>query len=84
MGIFVRYERISQSSLAIFLKWLANKRLKAVGLPVLFSEEDFGKNPFSHLERISDIKGGNVKANFFDSTVTGYQMSSAVDGWGDI
>ena len=38
-----------------------------------------------HLEKIADTGGeGVLKANFFESTVTSYNQSSAVEGWEDI
>ena len=34
--------------------------------------------------RFADVEGsGEVKSNFFEGTVTAYNMSSAVDGWED-
>ncbi len=40
---------------------------------------------FLNLEKIADTEGeGNVKANFFESTVTSYNMSSVVSGWDKI
>ena len=65
-----------------YTKWLANERLKSLGLEPLYS--GFNKNPYKHLERFADTEGeGNVKSNFFEGTVTSYNMSSSIDGWED-
>ena len=71
---------ITEASTEAYTKWLANDRLQMIGLKPLYSE--FTENPYKHLEAIADTGGdGNVKANFFESTVTSYNMSSAMDGW---
>lgn len=62
-----------------YIKYLANTRLKAVGIEPLY---DNPKNPFKHLEKIADTsKDAHVKTNFFDATVTSYQMSSTLEEW---
>jgi ribonucleoside-diphosphate reductase beta chain len=62
-------------------KYLANIRLKAIGLEALYP--DCVKNPYQHLARFSDTKKeAHTKANFFESGVTSYVMSSGVEGWG--
>ena len=71
---------ITPHSTEQYVKFLANKRLKAIGLNELYP--DFQTNPYRHLEKIADTgSGGETKSNFFESTVTAYQMSSAVTGW---
>ena len=73
---------ITSQTTEAYTKWLANERLKSLGLEPLFS--DFNKNPYKHLERFADTEGeGNVKSNFFEGTVTSYNMSSSIDGWED-
>lgn len=63
-----------------YTKWLANERLKSIGLKPLYSEIE--KNPYKHLEKFADTEGeGNVKANFFEGSVTSYNMSSTIEGW---
>ncbi len=65
-----------------YTKWLANERLTSIGLKPLYPE--YTKNPYKHLEKFADTEGeGNVKSNFFEGTVTSYNMSSSVDGWDD-
>ena len=63
-----------------YTKYLANLRLKDLGLDPIF--EGFNDNPYSLLEKYADTAGnGNVKANFFEGTVTSYNMSSSISGW---
>ena len=53
-------------------------------LTPIYDVNIYGENPYQHLDTIADVGGaGNVKANFFESTVTSYNMSSAVRGWND-
>jgi len=74
---------ITKDSTEKYTKWLANQRLRSLGLKSLY--EGFEVNPYKHLEKIADTEGsGEVKANFFESTVTSYNQSSAIDGWEDI
>lgn len=66
-----------------YTKWLANERLKDLGLKPLYPE--FSENPYKNLEKFADTEGsGNVKANFFEGSVTSYNMSSIVEGWDEI
>jgi len=65
-----------------YVKYLADIRLKAIGLNALYGVE---LNPYKHLESIAAIdKNVNTKQNFFENTVTSYQMSTALDGWDDL
>jgi ribonucleoside-diphosphate reductase beta chain len=76
---------ITQSSTEQYTKYLANIRLKAIGLSPLYPDDIFKKSPYSHLEKFADTeKGGHTKANFFEATVTSYSMSSVVGGWDEI
>ena len=73
---------ITEESTEQYTKYLANIRLKAIGLNYLYDEEKFTKSPYDHLERFADTKSeGNTKANFFESGVTSYSMSSGIAGW---
>lgn len=70
---------ITKQSTEQYTEYLANARLKAIGLSPLYDKTE---NPYKHLERLSDTKSeGNTKANFFESTVTSYVMSSRLDNW---
>ena len=71
---------ISEKTTEEYTKWLANERLKGIGLQPLY--KGFDKNPYKQLERFADTDGdGNVKANFFEGSVTSYNMSSSIEGW---
>lgn len=74
---------ISESSIEQYTKFIANKRLKDIGLPILY--EGFEKNPYQQLENIADTNGaGSVKGNFFEANVSSYNQSSAIEGWDEI
>jgi ribonucleoside-diphosphate reductase beta chain len=76
---------ITTASTEHYTKYLANLRLKAIGLAPLYPEDKYNKSPYKHLERFSDTKKeGHTKANFFEAGVTSYVMSSGVSGWDEI
>ncbi len=76
---------VSEESTDRYTKWMANKRLQKLGEPILYTDEKYRNNPYKHLEKIADTEGeGDVKGNFFESTISAYQQSSAVDGWDEI
>jgi ribonucleoside-diphosphate reductase beta chain len=76
---------ITESSTEQYTKYLANSRLRAIGLDPLYNDAKFTKSPYTHLERFSDTKKeAHTKANFFEATVTSYVMSSGVSGWDEI
>ncbi len=71
---------ITHKTITTYTKWMANERLKAIGFPLLY--EGYDENPYKHLDRIADVGGeGHVKGNFFEATVTSYNMSTAIGGW---
>jgi len=68
---------VNATSTEQYTKNLANRRLISLGLKPLY--EGFDSNPYKHLERIADTEDkAEVKGNFFESTVTSYQMSTSV------
>jgi ribonucleoside-diphosphate reductase beta chain len=74
---------VTPSTTLAYTQWLANQRMTAAGFAAPFPGADV--NPYAHLERIADTgTEGSVKSNFFESTVTQYSQSSALDGWDDI
>ena len=76
---------ITPSSTVQYTKYLANTRLRAIGLDPLYTGEQYTKSPYKHLERFSDTKkDGHTKANFFEAGVTSYVMSSGIGGWDEI
>ena len=73
---------INKVSTEKYTKYLANKRLKELGMKPIYP--GFEENPYVHLEKISDVGGeGSVKTNFFESNVSSYNQSSVVSGWDD-
>ena len=71
---------ISTDATEKYTKYLANSLLERINLSPLFP--GFEENPYLHLEKIADTEGkGDIKANFFESTVTSYNQSSAIEGW---
>ena len=73
---------INKVSTEKYTKYLANKRLRELGMKPIYP--GFEKNPYVHLEKISDVGGeGSVKTNFFESNVSSYNQSSVVSGWDD-
>lgn len=71
---------ITPNSIEAYTKYLANVRLRAIGLAEPYP--GFSKSPYSHLERFADTKGeGSTKSNFFEATVTSYNMAPTVKGW---
>ena len=63
---------VSMDSTETYLKWLANQRAKVVGLGVLY--KGYNTNPYAYLD-------AKKKENFFETTVTQYSQSTAVEGW---
>lgn len=71
---------ITSQSTDQYVKFLVNKRLKAIGLSEIYP--GYNKSPYGHLEKFADAEGeANTKANFFEATVTSYMMSSTVGDW---
>lgn len=65
-----------------YTKYLADLRLRAIGMEPLYGQTT---NPYGHLEKIANTgNDANIKGNFFEATVTEYNMSSSVGGWDDI
>lgn len=76
---------ITEGSIEQYTKYLANNRLRAIGLQPLYSGDKYKKSPYAHLERFSDTQAdAHTKANFFESGVTSYVMSSGLSGWDEI
>lgn len=71
---------MTPSTTLAYTRWLANQRMTAAGFAAPFPGADV--NPYAHLDRIADTgTEGAVKGNFFESAVTSYSQSSALDGW---
>ncbi|MHB1612028.1 MAG: ribonucleotide-diphosphate reductase subunit beta [Sulfobacillus sp.] len=52
-----------------YIEWLANLRMKPLGMPPLFP--DVGQNPMPWLDRMGDMNTGKV--DFFEQAVVNYQ-----------
>ena len=65
---------ISIQSSESYVKYLANQRGKLLGLGTLY--KGFTKNPYEYLNT-------EKRENFFETKVTEYSRSEAVDGWDD-
>ena len=73
---------ITKASTEQYTKYLANIRLRAIGLESIYEDV---KNPYQHLDRLADThKEATTKGNFFETTVTSYVMSSGIGGWEDV
>lgn len=70
---------ISETSSKAYVKWLVNERLGRIGYPTLY---DNVENPYKHITDSS--KEGNKRENFFETSVTSYDMADSVDGWDDL
>lgn len=71
---------ISNKSSSDFVKYLADDRLKRVGLEPIFGSTS---NPYQHIEQSQSE--GNKRENFFESgAVTSYDTADSVDGWDDL
>lgn len=66
---------MSEKSSADNSKFLGNKVSKLAGIGVLY--KGYNVDPYSHLDKTTK------RENFFETTVTEYSQSSAVDGWDD-
>lgn len=68
---------MNETSTEQYTKNLANRRLISLGLKSIYT--GFDSNPYKHLERLADTEDkAGVKSNFFESTVTSYQMSTSI------
>lgn len=76
---------INERSTEVYTKYLANVRLRAIGLKELYPGDEFKASPYAHLERFADTKkDAHTKANFFEASVTSYVMSSGIAGWDEL
>lgn len=65
---------ISAKSSEQYVKYLANDRIKRVGIEPIYPEVTV--NPYAHLDQ-------SKRENFFETTVTSYDRSESVKGWDD-
>lgn len=67
---------MGHENIEAYTKWLANQRLSMLGIKPLYN--DAVSNPYKHLDRLQD--NNSEKAGFFETTVTNYAQSSAMNG----
>lgn len=70
---------ISEISSEKYVKFLGNDRLARIGYPPLYENAE---DPYKHLTQSN--KEGSKKENFFETSVTSYDMADSVDGWDDL
>jgi ribonucleoside-diphosphate reductase beta chain len=63
---------ISQQSTEEYIKYLTNQRTKIIGLGTVY--KGYTKNPYEYLN-------AEKRENFFETKVTEYSRSEAIDGW---
>lgn len=70
---------ISEKSVTQHTKYLGDLQLKRIGLNPIYN---VNTSPYKHLERIADVSSeSSTKANFFETQVTSYNMSSVLNDW---
>jgi len=67
---------MGHENVEVYTKWLANERLNMLWLSPLY--KGVVSNPYKHLDRMQDNNW--EKAGFFETTVTNYAQSSAMNG----
>lgn len=65
---------ISTQSTEAYVRYLTNQRAKLLGLGTIY--KGFSKNPYEYLN-------SEKRENFFETKVTEYSRSEAVEGWDD-
>lgn len=69
-------------SIEQYTKYLANKRLKAIGMNHIYEGI---KNPYTHLEAIGGVEDeGSSKSNMFETQSIAYKQANILSGWDDI
>ena len=73
---------MSNQSIYEYTNFLANKRLKQLGLEAIF---DKTKDPYKHLHAIAGIDDETSnKVNVFEARSISYKSSNILDGWDEI
>ena len=66
---------INNELIELYIKYLSNERLKAIGLDILYPEVT--KNPMAWIENFSNLN--QTKTDFFEAKVTAYTKAAAFD-----
>jgi len=73
---------MSKQTIEDYTYYLANWRLKDIGLTPIFPDRD---NPYKHLDKVAAIEDETEnKVNMFESTSTSYRSPEVFDGWDKI
>lgn len=73
---------MSNQSIYDYTNFLANKRLKQLGLEPIF---DKTKDPYKHLHAIAGIDDETTnKVNIFEGNSISYKSSNILEGWDEI
>jgi ribonucleoside-diphosphate reductase beta chain len=71
---------MSNDNVENYTKWLADTRLAMLWIKPIYNIK---KNPYTHLELMNDNNAN--KWNFFESTVSNYSQSTAMNwSWDDL
>jgi len=74
---------MNSKSIVNYTYYLANKRLKDIGLPQIF--ENIKINPYAHLEKIAAVDDESTnRSNQFEVTSITYKSPEILDGWDDL
>lgn len=66
---------INNELIELYIKYLSNQRLKAIGIDILYPEVT--KNPMAWIENFSNLN--QTKTDFFEAKVTNYTKAAAFD-----
>lgn len=73
---------MSNNSIKQFAEYLANKRLREIGLERLYSKNT---HPYKHLQNLSGIENEiSQKSNIFESRSINYKQATHLQGWDDL
>ena len=81
LGTFSGTVGHSDKSVKEYTRWLANRGVSSLGFKEMYKDIE---NPYKHLERLKPDSGEDKKQNFFEGTVTEYNMAASIEGWDEV
>ena len=74
---------ISKKSIEDYTNYIANRRLRALGLKSIFPK---GENPYKHLDKLASVDDDETsnRANQFEVTSITYKDPTVLSGWDEI